>query len=100
MESFIYADLNKTCREKDETKIKYYGAFAAALSYIIDYANKNRQSKSKLKSRNLLYRGLKMTKEDADTYVVGDRINLTGYTSTSKRYECALEFALTNCFDP
>ena len=40
MESFIYADLNKASREKDVTKIKLYGAFAAALSYIIYCANK------------------------------------------------------------
>jgi len=42
MEDFIYADLNKACRSKDESKIKYYGAFAAALSYIINNANKNK----------------------------------------------------------
>ena len=39
MESFIYADLNKACREKDRSKIKFYGAFAAALSFIINSAN-------------------------------------------------------------
>ena len=42
MESFIYAELNKTCREKDKSKIKFYGAFAAALSYIINSANQYR----------------------------------------------------------
>ena len=42
MESFIYEELNRASREKDEKKIKFYGAFAAALSYIIDNANKNR----------------------------------------------------------
>ena len=42
MESFIYADLNKVCREKDTSKIKFYGAFAAALSFIINSANQNR----------------------------------------------------------
>ena len=41
MESFIYADLNKVCREKDRSKIKYYGAFAAGLSFILDNANRN-----------------------------------------------------------
>lgn len=39
MESFIYAELNRASREKDVTKIKYYGAFAAALSYILYHAN-------------------------------------------------------------
>ena len=42
MESFIYADLNRVCREKDKSKIKYYGAYAAALSFIIHSANSNR----------------------------------------------------------
>ena len=42
MESFIYEDLNRVCREKDKSKIKFYGAFAAALSYIIYSANQNR----------------------------------------------------------
>lgn len=42
MESFIYAELNRVCREKDKSKIKYYGAFAATLSYIIYSANQNR----------------------------------------------------------
>ena len=41
MESFIYEDLNRASRNKDQSKIQYYGAFAAALSYIIGHANKN-----------------------------------------------------------
>ena len=44
MESFIYGDLNQACRDKDQSKIQYYGAFAAALSYIINYANKSRKT--------------------------------------------------------
>ena len=43
METFIYADLNRASREKDKTKIKFFGAFAAALSYIIYFANTNRK---------------------------------------------------------
>ena len=42
MESFIYTDLNKVCREKDHSKIKFYGAYAASLSFIIYYANQNK----------------------------------------------------------
>ena len=93
MESFIYVDLNRTCREKDETKIKYYGAFAAALSYIIDNANRNRLKSSKLTDNNILYRGLKMTMDDISAFAVGQKINLTGYTSTSKDMATALEFS-------
>ena len=57
METFIYSDLNRACREKDTSKIRYFGAFAAALSYIIYYANSNR-SNHKLQGTNTLYRGL------------------------------------------
>ena len=42
MESFVYEELNKVCRFKDKTKIKFYGAYAAALSFIIYFANSNR----------------------------------------------------------
>ena len=42
MESFIYGELNKATRDKDKSKIKYYGAYSAALSFIIYQANKNR----------------------------------------------------------
>ena len=43
MESFIYRDLNIVCREKDVNQIQYYGAFSAALSHIIYYANEKRE---------------------------------------------------------
>ena len=39
MECFIYTDLNRACREQDQSKIQYYGAYAAALSYILYYAD-------------------------------------------------------------
>ena len=44
MESFIYGVLNRASREKDKSQIQYYGAYAAALSFIIYNANKNRRS--------------------------------------------------------
>ena len=59
MESFIYAELNRVCREKDKSKIKYYGAFAAALSFIIHSANQNRVEK-KLYDLTTLFRGVKL----------------------------------------
>ena len=60
MESFIYSDLNKVCRQKDESKIKYYGAYAAALSFIIDNTGLKNSPKMPV-STTILYRGLKMT---------------------------------------
>ena len=62
MESLIYPELNRASREKDESKIKYYGPFAAALSYIIYHANKNRKTE-KLNKGTKLYRGLKLKKD-------------------------------------
>ena len=59
MESFIYADLNRVCREKDTSKIKFYGAFAAALSFIIHSANQNRVE-DKLDEATTLFRGVKL----------------------------------------
>ena len=68
MESFIYEDMNRASREKDVSKIKYYGAFAAALSYILYFANNNRLNKRVQGSNYLLYRGVKLAKNDADSY--------------------------------
>ena len=97
MESFIYADLNRVCRDKDRSKIKYYGAFAAALSFFLDNANKNLKTNAG-SNKKILYRGIKISPHDADfSFTVGDTVNLTGYTSTSKQFECALEFALQEC---
>ena len=96
MESFIYSDINKACRNKDPLKIKYYGAFSAALSFIIDNANKNLKKTKRVRGVKL-FRGLKMVPEEADSYQVGETVHLTGYTSTSKIYETALEFAFDEC---
>lgn len=60
MESFIYDELNQTTRNKDKKKVKFYGAYAAALSYIINVANSQRKS-DKLSGSTFLYRGLKLT---------------------------------------
>ena len=59
MESFIYTDLNRVCREKDKSMIKFYGAFAAALSFIIHSANQNK-IENKLQDATTLFRGLKL----------------------------------------
>ena len=91
MESFIYEDLNRVCREKDKTKIKFYGAFAAALSFIIYSANQNRIS-NKLHRVTTLYRGVKLTEVELEQYNQGYRTNLLGYTSTSLDFKIALKF--------
>ena len=39
MESFIFSDMNLASRSKDTSKIKYFGAFASALGFIIHCGN-------------------------------------------------------------
>ena len=39
MESFVFFEMNRTSRMKDTSKIKYYGAFASALGFIIHSGN-------------------------------------------------------------
>ena len=95
METFIYCDLNRACREKKINQIQYYGAFAAALSYIIYKANSERGTNN-LSSKNTFYRGLKLDRDEIDLYTVGSIVNLTGYTSSSKKKDNALKFTLFN----
>ena len=85
MESFIYTDLNRVCREKDTSKIKFYGAFAAALSFIIHSANQNRVE-DKLMDVTNLFRGVKLPHLEADQYEEGSTVSLLGYVSTSKKF--------------
>ena len=98
MESFIYSDMNEACRKKDKSKIQYYGAYAAALSYIIYYANQNRKD-DRLAGSTKLYRGLKMTNLEISTYKKGETCPLLGYTSTSKQFEFAKKFAFMEMVD-
>ena len=93
MESFIYPELNRASRDKDTSKIKYYGAFAASLSYIIYSANKNRTN-DMLAGATELYRGLTLTEEEIDQYVPSEKLHLLGYISTSKQFKVAERFAV------
>ena len=94
MESFLYSEINQASRTKDITKIKYYGAFAAALSYIIFSANKKRTDGMRL-TNTVLYRGLRMDINTVrNNFQENSIINLLGYTSTSKNFGKALSFAL------
>ena len=54
MQTFLFKELNKASRNKDVTKIKFYGAFASALSFIVHYGNHKSQQKSELS----VFRGL------------------------------------------
>ena len=39
MESFVFKEINKAIREKDTSKIEFYGAYASTLSYIVHCGN-------------------------------------------------------------
>ena len=41
MQSFVFSEMNKASRLKDESKFKFYGAFASALGFIVHCGNKN-----------------------------------------------------------
>ena len=97
MESFIYGEMNRASRDKDESKIKFYGAYAAALSYIIYTANVNRNDK--LQGTTVLFRGLQLNRDQVTQYVPGKKIHLLGYTSTSLDELVARKFALESLKD-
>ena len=48
-------------------------------------------------NNNLLYRGIKLPIAEVEAYEPGRTIHLTGYTSTSRSMDIALEFAHTDC---
>ena len=93
MEGFLYDKLNHCIRSKNKDYIKYFGPFAAAISYIIYHANNN--LKHKMSGINWLYRGemapLELVEKIRDQ--VDSSIYLLGYTATSTRQYVAYQFA-------
>ena len=70
MESFVFKEMNKATRDKDITKIEYYGPYASALGYVIHSATKKRNDNQCKKQT--LYRGFNLEKKEIkDYYVVG-----------------------------
>ena len=67
MQSFIYEHLNRACREKQEHSLKSFGPYAAALSYIIHFANLRRKDKL---SSCVLFRGLSLSDKEIESYIV------------------------------
>lgn len=81
MQSFVFGAMNRSSREKDETKIDFYGPLASALSYIIHCGNRQNTD---LSENFKVYRGLKVSTEElANNYKIGSKIHLQGYTSSS-----------------
>ena len=61
MESFVYKEMNLASRSKDKSKIKFYGAFASALSFIIHCGNDMRTKSDKALT---VFRGFPTSRED------------------------------------
>ena len=93
MESFVFKEVNKASREKDLSKIEYYGAYASALGYVIHAANAKRQDK--LANKFTVFRGTKMNQQEISKRFCGDQhINLLGFTSSTLERSKALSFTV------
>lgn len=91
MESFVFKEMNKASRSKDPLMIKMYGPFASALGFIIHCGNFKKEKGQDI----IVYRGLKITRENlSKEYIVGNKINLQGFTSTTREMDRALNFAI------
>jgi hypothetical protein len=83
--------MNKASRGKDESKIKFYGALASALSFIIHCGN---QKSTELEDSFHVYRGLQIPADEMEEkYFIGNKITLKGYTSTTLDRPVAVGFA-------
>ena len=81
MESFVFSEMNRASRMKDDSKIKFYGAFASALGYVIHSGN---FENTNLEKEFTAYRGLTLSRDELNLkYRKGDKINLKGFTSTT-----------------
>ena len=84
--------MNKTSRNKDESKIEFYGPLASGLSFILNSGNK---ALTDLPDTFIVYRGLKLTKEELEeNFQINSKVQLTGFTSTTLERKTALGFAI------
>ena len=61
MQTFMFSEMNKASRKKDVDKIKFYGPFASALSFIIHCGNHNQTG---LPAKFNVYRGLQIPADE------------------------------------
>merc|ERR1719353_2200620 len=96
METFIFKELNAASRNKDESKLKFYGPLAAALSFIVHCGN-SQHTELKAKKEFFVYRGLQLsTQELEQRYQIDKRFRLKGFTSTTLNRSVAVDFAVSN----
>lgn len=92
MESFVFSAMNKASRQKDVSKIEFYGPLASALGFIVHCSN---QKQIGFKEEFLVYRGLKLSPEELkEKYKIGNTIHLSGFTSSTLERETAVKFAI------
>lgn len=95
MESFIFREMNKASRNKDTSKIEFYGAFASALGYIVNCGSFKKYSENH--ESVVVYRGAQISVEELEQKTkIGSIITLTGFSSSSLSRESTLGFALNN----
>jgi len=93
MESFVFKEVNKASREKDLSKIEYYGAYASALGHVIHAANAKRQDK--LANKFTVFRGTKLNQLEISKRFCEDKpINLLGFTSSTLDRSKALSLSI------
>ena len=63
MESFVFKEINMASRNKDESKIKFYGPLASSISFILNSGNKKLTN---LPPSFNLFRGLKLTQSEIE----------------------------------
>lgn len=64
VESFLYKDLNDTCRNKITSNIQLFGPYASALSLIINCGNKINKKELTFGGDQYAYRGMVIKKYD------------------------------------
>lgn len=101
MESFLYKRINQISREKDISSIETLGPFAVVLGRIIEQAQRNRIDK--INGPFEVYRGIALPRHTLESWKQLKKINLDGFSSTSRNIEAATSFAVraeTDELDP
>lgn len=98
LNTFIYSNLNRYARNGDYEGGKNLAPFAAVLSKALETAGRYRIQKidRSLTRTFHVYRGLTLDTKQLNQVkqMMGDFINLRGYTSTSLNQDVAIEFAM------
>ena len=70
MESLIYVELYRVCREKGESNIKFYEDFTAIIRLVIHSINRNKV-KEKIEDTNTLFKRVKLATGEIEKFEEG-----------------------------